>query len=73
MKTKREERLEQIRAAGQHLIDNAETILGDEKYRIDLVIEVDLPCQELPTVTVTRRCYPDALLEGLGGLNGAGS
>lgn len=73
MKTNREERLEQIRAAGQHIIDNAETIMGEEKYRTDLVITVDIPCKEFPTITVTRSCYPDALIERLGGLNGAGS
>ena len=60
------ERLEQIRAAGQHLIDNAETILGDEKYRIDLTIEVAITCHEPPIITVHRSVYPDEFIEKQG-------
>lgn len=57
------ERLEQIRAAGQHLIDNAETILGSEKFRIDLVVEISFPCHEPPTITVHRSVIPDGFIE----------
>ena len=64
MRTDRDkERLEQIRAAGQHLIDNAETILGSEKYRTDLVIEIDFPCLKPPTITVHRSAIPDGFIE----------
>lgn len=66
MRTDRDkERLEQIRAAGQHLIDNAETILGDEKFRVDLTIEVVFPCHALPTITVHRSVIPDGVVEKL--------
>lgn len=67
MRTDRDkERLEQIRAVGQHLIDNAETILGDEKFRVDLTIEAVFPCHELPTITVHRSVIPDGVVEKLG-------
>lgn len=61
----RADRLEQIRAAGQHLIDNAETILGDEKYRRNLSIVIDFSCHEPPIITVSREVYPDQYIEGL--------
>ena len=63
LKTNREERLEQIRAVGQHIIDNAETIPGAEKYRTDLIIEATFPCRELPTITVHRSAIPDGIVE----------
>lgn len=63
LKTNREERLEQIRAVRQHIIDNAETILGAEKYRTDLIIEATFLCSELPTITVHRSAIPDGFIE----------
>lgn len=65
LRTKNEERLEQIKAAGQHIIDNAETILGAEKYRAHLSVVIDFPCHEPPTITVHREVYPDKYIEGL--------
>lgn len=63
---KTEERLNQIKQVGQSIIDNAESILGDERFRTDLVIKATFYCHELPEIIIERHFIPETVIEGLG-------
>ena len=55
-----------IRAAGESLIKNADSIAGDEKYIIglDIYFSVDLSEDRMPEIEVTKRFYPERLIDG---------
>lgn len=64
VKNKREEMIQRIKDCGQYIIDNAETILGDEKY----IRELYLTCNffdrsELPYITINKDVIPDGFIE----------
>lgn len=56
--------VEMIRAAGQSIIDNAETIAGGYEYQIDLDIMIRLGnLSEAPKITVTQEYIPERWVE----------
>jgi len=57
------DRLQQIKYCGQSIIDNAESILGDEKFRQDLKIIVEFQANEIPTIKVERRFIPESVVK----------
>lgn len=56
-----------IRAAGESLIKNADSIAGDEKYitGLDIYFSVDLSEDRMPEIEITKRFYPERLIDGL--------
>lgn len=58
-----------IRAAGESLIKNADSIAGDEKYIIGVDIDFSIDCgfNEAPEISVTKRFYPEKLVENYEG------
>ena len=56
-----------IRAAGESLIKNADSIAGDEKYitGLDIYFSVDLSEDRTPEIEITKRFYPERLIDGL--------
>ena len=61
----KEQRIQQIKACGQSIIDNAESIFGDYKYSTDLKIIVDLPCREHPTIQAVKSFVPEGFIENI--------
>ena len=55
-----------IRAAGESLIKNADSIAGDEKYitGLDIYFSVDLSEDRMPEIEITKRFYPERLIDG---------
>lgn len=55
-----------IRAAGESLIKNADSIAGDEKYisGVDIYFSVDLSEDRMPEIEITKRFYPERLIDG---------
>lgn len=74
----REQRINLIRAIGETIRDNAESIAGTEKFltRIDISTSIVLD-NEIPEINVTRSFFPDkyfneniiSLKENLDGLS----
>lgn len=61
---KKEEMIQRIKDCGQYIIDNAATILGDEKY----IRELYLTCNffdrsEAPYITINKDVIPDGFIE----------
>lgn len=61
MVTTNEDRLKQIRQVGQSIIDNAESILGTEPFRTDLVIKATFHVNEVPEIIVERHFIPEGV------------
>lgn len=63
---KREELIQQIKDCGEAIIKNAETILGDEKYflnlRIAFTINKDKE-EDIPKITIQRNFIPEQQIE----------
>ena len=60
----REELIQRIKDCGQYIINNAETILGDERY----ITELYLTCNffdrsEPPYITINKDVIPDSFIE----------
>lgn len=65
MKEMKEEYINQIKAIGQHLIDNAENILFDieiEHIR-EINIVSNIRCDEVPTVEINKSYVPKKIFE----------
>mgnify|MGYP001704991687 FL=1 len=61
----RNELIQRIKYCGQYIVDNAETILGEEKYIANLYLTCNFfDRSELPYVTVNKDIIPDDLIEG---------
>lgn len=58
-----------IRAAGESLIKNADSIAGDEKYitGIDIMFSVNCNFEEAPEISVTKTFYPEGSIENFKG------
>jgi hypothetical protein len=53
-----------IKDCGQYLIDNAESILGNEKYISDLYLTVNFwDTSEAPYISVNKDVVPDRFIE----------
>lgn len=65
MKEMKEEYINQIKAVGQHLINNAENILFDieiEHIR-EINIVSNIRCDEVPTVEINKSYIPKKIFE----------
>lgn len=52
--------IRKVRAAGESLIKNAESIVGTEKYITSLYITVDVDAtNEMPTIDISRSFVPE--------------
>lgn len=61
---KREEMLQRIKDCGQYIVDNAELILGDEKYVTELYVTCNFfDRSNAPYITVTKDVVPDSFVE----------
>lgn len=61
----RNELIQRIKYCGQYIVDNAETILGEEKYIANLYLTCNFfDRSELPYVTVNKDIIPDDFIEG---------
>ena len=66
-KNKKEEMINRIKDCGQYIIDNAATIVGDDKY----IRELYLTCNffdesEPPYITVNKDVVPESYMERIG-------
>lgn len=57
--------VEYIKLAGQTIVDNAESIVGSEKYLASLNVTVSLYPHEAPIINISRDFYP----EGINGMD----
>lgn len=60
----REDFIEQVKACGQSVIDNAEKIYNSFQYStegVQIEIEIDPRC--VPTITVVKKFYPEGFIE----------
>ena len=63
-KNRREEMIQRIKDCGQYLIDNAETILGEEKYMRELYVTCNFfDRSEPPYITINKDVIPDSFIE----------
>lgn len=63
-KNRREEMIERIKACGQYIVYNAESILGTEKYITDLYVTCNFyDRSEVPYVSITKDVVPDSYVE----------
>jgi hypothetical protein len=61
----RNELIQRIKYCGQYIVDNAETILGEEKYIANLYLTCNFfDRSELPYVTVNKDIILDDFIEG---------
>lgn len=61
----KEERIQQIKACGQTIIDKAESIYGDYECPTNLQIVINMEVKELPTIEVKREFYSKVMLDNL--------
>ena len=60
----RNELIQRIKYCGQYIVDNAETILGEDKYIADLYLTCNFFDRiEAPYVTVNKDIIPDGFIE----------
>lgn len=60
----RNELIQRIKYCGQYIVDNAETILGEDKYIADLYLTCNFfDRSEAPYVTVNKDIVPDGFIE----------
>ena len=63
-KNRREEMIQRIKDCGQYIIDNAETILGEEKYTRELYLTCNFfDRNEPPYITINKDVIPDGFIE----------
>lgn len=57
--------IKRVKDAGESLIKNSESIVGDEKYFCDLKIIIDLGIinEEVPNIEIRRQFYPEKTIE----------
>ena len=60
----RNELIQRIKYCEQYIVDNAETILGEDKYIADLYLTCNFfDRSEAPYVTVNKDIIPDGFIE----------
>ena len=57
--------IKRVKDAGESLIKNAESIVGDEKYlcNIQIIIDVGPFDEEAPKIEIRRQFYPEKTIE----------
>lgn len=59
----KEETVLRIKEAAQSIIDNAESIVGDEKTRTNISITIDVSnIDQLPVVNINKELIPEGFL-----------
>lgn len=59
----KEETVLRIKEAAQSIIDNAESIVGDEKTRTNISITIDVTnIDQLPVVNINKELIPEGFL-----------
>lgn len=59
----KEETVLRIKEAAQSIIDNAESIVGDEKTRTNISITIDVNnVDQLPVVNINKELIPEGFL-----------
>ena len=61
----RKERVEQIKACGQAIVDNAEQIYGNYDYPQELTITVTIKPSEVPSLTYERSFMTDGMIRSI--------
>ena len=63
----REDFVQQVKACGQSVIDNAEKIYNGFQFQtegVQIVIDVDMKC--IPPITVVNKFFPEGFIKGIG-------
>jgi len=61
---RREEMIQRIKSCGQYIMDNAETILGNEKYIKDLYVTCSFwDVSEAPYISINKDVTPDSFVK----------
>lgn len=64
MTNQTQELIQRIKDCGQYIIDNAENILGNEKYIRELYLTVNFwDTSEAPYISVNKDIIPDSYIE----------
>ena len=58
----RERLIEDLKAAGQSIIDNAESIIGSEKWLHQVQVMITLNPSEVTMINVDRDFYPEGVI-----------
>lgn len=63
--TTRSDLILDVRNAGESLIKNAESIVGDEKYLSDLKIVITIPVygESVPSINISREFFPENFVD----------
>lgn len=61
----REDIVRQVRAVGESIIKNAESIVGTELYLSGLTIKAEVSCwgSEIPEISISRSFTPEKIVE----------
>ena len=65
VKSKREKRIEQLKACGQTIIDRAEDIIGDYDGAIHYTVTIDIPFHEAPAITTEKQFISQKVIDAL--------
>lgn len=61
---RREEMIQRIKSCGQYIVDNAEAILGNEKYIRELYVTCNFwGISEAPYISINKDVMPDSFIE----------
>lgn len=60
--SKREELVQNVKDCGQALIDNAESIVGNEEFMTSLSVWCDINSGDFPEINVDRHFIPDGFI-----------
>ena len=52
-----------VKAVGQSIIDNAESIVGNEKYMSDIYITISYDLNKIPDINISRTFTPEQIRE----------
>lgn len=64
----REDLVEEVKKCGQSIIDNADSIIGNEKYFLKTIVQfvVQRNADGLATIQTSREFIPEAMIDELG-------
>lgn len=63
---KREDFIEQVKACGQSIIDNAEKIYNSFEFPTNgLMIEIEISRDIVPTITVVQKFLPEGFVKSI--------
>ena len=65
VKTKREKRIEQLKASAQTIIDNAEDIIGEYDFSMHYTVTIDIPCHEAPVIIMEKQFMSRKMIDAL--------